>query len=83
MSGGGRGRLAAGAQTRGAGPAADCLCPAITFHADRSRAEDHLRRQTELSGLVLDQDRAVGIAGWSFGALLAPEPVAVSTEGRS
>jgi hypothetical protein len=62
------------AQTRRCGPAADCLCPAITFHADRARAEDHLRRRAELTGLVLDQERAVEVADWSFGALLAPEP---------
>ena len=58
------------AQTRACGPAADCLCPAITFHADRGRAAEHLRSRAELTGRVLDRVRAVEIAGWSFGPLL-------------
>lgn len=61
------------AQTRGCGPAADCLCPAIAFHWKRERAEAYLRSHPELTGLVLDQARAVEIAEWSFGPLLAGE----------
>lgn len=61
------------AQTNGCGPAADCLCPAITFHTDRERAAAHLRSRRELTGLVLDQVRALDIAGWSFGPLLNGE----------
>lgn len=38
------------AQTRGCGPAADCLCPAITFHTSRRRAEAHLRGCPDLTG---------------------------------
>lgn len=59
------------AQTRGCGPAADCLCPTITFHGDRRRAEEYLRDRVELTGIVLDQAQAVRIADWSFGLLLA------------
>ncbi|MGH3823189.1 MAG: DF family (seleno)protein [Pseudonocardiaceae bacterium] len=58
------------AQSSGWGPAATCLCPAITFHTSRHRAEDYLRRRAELTGWVLDQAQAVEIAWLSFGSLL-------------
>jgi len=61
------------AQTGGGGPAAECLCPAITFHADRAGAEEWLRRRPELTGVVLDQDQAIDVADRSFGSLLAPD----------
>ncbi|MBW0109750.1 hypothetical protein I4I84_13565 [Pseudonocardia sp. KRD-182] len=73
------------AQRSGRYAAADCLlCPTITFHTSRSRAEDHLRRRPELTGVVLDQHQALVDAGRSFGPLLAPEGVSVEmlhTEG--
>jgi alkylmercury lyase len=56
------------AQSSGHGPAADCLCPAITFHSSRRRAEDQLRGRPELTGVVLDQAYAVEVARESFGA---------------
>jgi len=62
------------AQTRGCGPAADCLCPTITFHPKQERAEEYLRSCPELTGLVLDQAQAVEIAYCSFGPLLAGAP---------
>lgn len=62
------------AQSRGCGPAADCLCPLLTFHGDRRRAEEYRLGRVELTGLVLDQARAVQIADWSFGTLLAATP---------
>lgn len=62
------------AQNRGTGPAADCVCPTVTFHADRRRAEEYLRSHTELAGLVLDQAQAVRIADREFGPLLATTP---------
>lgn len=62
------------AQSRGAGPAADCVCPTVTFHADRCRAEKYLRGHTELAGLVLDQAQAIQIADREFGPLLAAAP---------
>jgi hypothetical protein len=60
------------AQSSGHGPAADCLCPAITFHTSHRRAEDQLRGRPELTGVVLDQAHAVEVARESFGALLTP-----------
>jgi hypothetical protein len=61
------------AESGGCGPAAECLCPAITFHTSQERAEDYLRRDRELTGRVLDQARAIEVARWSFGPLLGPE----------
>ncbi len=61
------------AQTHGCGPAADCLCPAITFHTSRRRAEAHLRSCPDLTGVVLDQPQALEIARYSFGSLLAAD----------
>jgi alkylmercury lyase len=61
------------AQAHRSGWAADCLCPSITFHTDQRAAEDHLGAQSELSGVVLDQDQAVDVARCSFGLLLAPD----------
>lgn len=72
------------AQTSGRGAAADCLCPTITFHTSRDRAEDHLRERPELTGVVLDQAQALDDAGRSFGPLLAAEKISVEmlhTEG--
>jgi len=62
------------AQSNACGPAADCLCPAITFHTSRRRAEDHLRDRPELTGVVLDQDQALEVAERSFGPLLRADP---------
>jgi Alkylmercury lyase len=61
------------AQISGCGPAASCLCPTITFHTSRRRAEDYLRRRAELTGRVLDQAQAIDIARRSFGSLLEPD----------
>lgn len=61
------------AQRSGDGPAAECLCPSITFHASPARAETHLRRHAELTGRVLTQNEAVDVARQSFQHLLAPE----------
>lgn len=61
------------AQTRGCGPAAECLCPAITFHTSRRAAEDNLDRRGELTGVVLDQAQALDVARRSFGPLLSPD----------
>lgn len=61
------------AESGGRGPAAECLCPAITFHPCRERAEDYLRRHPELTGRVLDQVQAIEVAWWSFGPLLGLE----------
>jgi Alkylmercury lyase. len=60
------------AQRNGCGSAADCLCPTITFHTSRRRAEDHLRARPDLTGVVLDQAQAIEIAQRSFGGLLDP-----------
>jgi hypothetical protein len=60
------------AQTSVWGPAADCLCPATTFRTSRRRAEAHLRGCPDLTGVVLDQARALEVARSSFGSLLAP-----------
>ncbi len=65
------------AQSSGRGPAADCLCPTITFHTSRDRAEGHLRGRPDLAGLVLDQVQALDDAGRSFGPLLAHDVVSV------
>jgi hypothetical protein len=59
------------AQNSGRGSAADCLCPATTFHTSRQGAEDYLRRHPELTGRVLDRVQAVDVSRWSFGSLLA------------
>jgi hypothetical protein len=72
------------AQGSGRGAAGDCLCPTITFHTSRDRAEDHLRGRPELTGVVLDQAQALDDAGRSFGPLLAPDGMLVEmlhTEG--
>jgi hypothetical protein len=61
------------AQSAGRGAAAECLCPAITFHSSRDRAEAHLQSRPELIGLVLGQDQALDIARSSFGPLLASD----------
>lgn len=61
------------AQSGGCGSAAECMCPAITFHTCRRRAEEHLRARPELIGKVLDQVQAVDVARRSFGALLGPD----------
>ncbi|HET9117143.1 MAG TPA: alkylmercury lyase family protein [Pseudonocardiaceae bacterium] len=58
------------AQSSGCGPAATCLCSAITFHTNRRRAAEYLRRRAELTGCVFDQTQAVEIARLSFGSLL-------------
>lgn len=60
------------AQTADCGPAAECLCPSITFHVDRDHADRYLTQHPELRGSVLDQQEAVEIARLSFGSLLAP-----------
>lgn len=60
------------AQSAECGVAAECLCPAITFHGTRHRAEAHLDGRSGLTGLVLGQDQALEIARFSFGLLLAP-----------
>jgi alkylmercury lyase-like protein len=60
------------AQSSDCGPAADRLCPAVTFHATRHRAEEHLRRHPELTGLILSQDHALDVARRSFASLLMP-----------
>jgi hypothetical protein len=60
------------AQSGGCGPAADCPCPAITFHTSRQRATDHLRSRPDWTGQVLDQAGAIEVARWSFASLLAP-----------
>jgi hypothetical protein len=60
------------AQSSGCGPAADRLCPAITFHTTRRRAEEQLRRHPDLTGLVINQDHALDIVRQSFGPLLTP-----------
>lgn len=65
------------AQSSGCGSATDCLCPTITFHTSRRRAEDHLRTRPELTGVVLDQDQALEVARRSFASLLDPTPEAV------
>lgn len=68
----------------GRGAAADCLCPTITFHTSRDRAEDHMRGRPELTGVVLDQAQALDDAARSFGPLLAAERMFVEmlhTEG--
>ncbi len=62
------------AQSSGCGSAADCLCPSITFHTSRRRAEDHLRARPKLTGVVLDQAQAIEVARRSFGALLDQDP---------
>ena len=62
------------AQSGGCGSAAECLCPTITFHTSRGRAEDHLRARPKLTGAVLDQAQAVEVARRSFEALLGPDP---------
>ncbi|MER7433777.1 alkylmercury lyase family protein [Pseudonocardia alni] len=64
-------------QSSGCGAAADCLCPTITFHTSRRRAEDHLRTRPGLTGVVLDQAQAVETARRSFAHLLDPTPQAV------
>lgn len=61
------------AQSSSAGAAADCLCPTVTFHTSRRRAEEHLRARPELTGVVLDQAQAIEVARRSFGALLDPD----------
>lgn len=58
------------AQSNGEGPAADCLCPLITFHVAREDAARYLGARPALEGVVLDQAAAVEIARRSFGALL-------------
>jgi Alkylmercury lyase len=67
-------------QSSGIGPAATCLCPAITFHTSRRRAEDHLRRRAELTGRVLDQAEATDIARRSFASLLEPDTQTAPTQ---
>jgi hypothetical protein len=52
------------------GPAATCVCPAITFHSSRVGAAEHLSKRAELVGEVLDQATAVEIARLTFAALL-------------
>lgn len=61
------------AQASGSGPAADCLCPAVTFHTSRRRAAAHLHRRPALTGVVLDQAQALDVARSSFGSLLAAD----------
>ena len=61
------------AQRSGDGPAAECLCPSIRFHASSAHAETHLRRHPNLTGRVLDPNEAVDVARRSFQHLLAPE----------
>jgi hypothetical protein len=58
------------ARSSDCGPAADCLCPSITFHTTRHRAEERLRRHPELTGLILSQDHALDVARRSFASLL-------------
>lgn len=58
------------AQRTGDGPAAECLCPLITFHVAREEAARRLDARPDLVGVVLDQAEAVEIARRSFGALL-------------
>jgi hypothetical protein len=70
------GTVVLAAQSRGDGPAADCLCPAITFHASRQSATDHLGGHPGWRGQVLDQGEAIEVARWSFASLLAPEGAA-------
>ena len=70
------GTVVLAAQSRGDGPAADCLCPAITFHAGRQSATDHLCSHPGWTGQVLDQGEAIEVARWSFASLLAPEGAA-------
>ncbi len=60
-------------QISGSGPAADCLCPAVTFHASRLRAEAYRGRRPDLTGVVLDQAQALDYARSSFGSLLAAD----------
>jgi alkylmercury lyase len=58
------------AHSGGCGPAADCLCPSVTFHTNRQHAQAHLARHPGLHGCVLDQAEAIQIARLSFAALL-------------
>lgn len=58
------------ARTTRCGTAAECLCPAVTFHVDRDHARHHLTRHPELHGTILDQQDAIEIARLSFGSLL-------------
>lgn len=58
------------AQRTGDGPAAECLCPLITFHVAREDAARRLEARSDLVGVVLDQAEAVELARRSFGALL-------------
>jgi alkylmercury lyase len=70
------GTVVLAAQSRGDGPATDCLCPSITFHTSSQSATDHLRSHPDWTGQVLDQREAIEVARWSFASLLAPEGAA-------
>lgn len=61
------------AQSTRCGPAADCLCPSITFHTSRRAAAEHLAQRPELVGEVLDQIVVLDIAERAFGSPLADD----------
>jgi Alkylmercury lyase len=52
------------------GPAAECLCPSITFRADHNHAARQLAADPLLDGAILDQANAIEAARSFFGSLL-------------